>query len=66
MKRIICFLLVVVMLATLFVGCGGKFTCDICGEEKTGKKNEETLFGEKITYCNDCKDDLEELGNLFG
>ena len=66
MKRMICFLLVVVMLAALFVGCGAKFTCDLCGEEKSGKKYEDTIFGEKITYCKECKEGLEELGNLLG
>ena len=46
-----------VLLATVSIlsltGCG-KFTCDMCGEEKSGKKHEETLLGESITICDDC------------
>ena len=43
---------------------GGKFTCDICGQESSGKKYTEEIFGEKITYCKDCKEGLEALGEL--
>lgn len=65
MKKFVALLLVVVMMATMLCACSS-FECDLCGEEKSGKKYTENFLGEKITYCGDCKDDLEELGSLFG
>lgn len=65
MKKFVALLMLVIVVATLFCGCG-KFTCDICGEEKTGRKYTEEIMGEKISYCKDCKEDLEALGNMFG
>lgn len=52
MKRLISILLLVVVLATMLTACG-KFTCDMCGEEKTGKKHEESMLGESIVICDD-------------
>lgn len=58
-----------VLLATVSIlsltGCG-KFTCDMCGEEKSGKKHEETLLGESITICDDCYKALEEAADSLG
>ena len=65
MKRIICALLLVVVLATMLTACG-KFECDMCGEEKSGKKYEEDFFGEEIVICKDCYEDLEELAGGLG
>lgn len=65
MKRFVALLLVVVIMATMLCACGS-FTCDLCGEKKSGKKHTENFLGEKITYCNDCKEELEEFGNMFG
>ena len=65
MKKLICVVLLIAMMATLLTACG-VFECDICGESKFGAKHEETLFGETITYCQDCKEDLEELNDLLG
>ncbi|MCM1056469.1 MAG: hypothetical protein NC517_02535 [Firmicutes bacterium] len=45
--------------------CGKPFTCDLCGEEKTGKKYTETILGSEITYCQDCYKELKELGELL-
>ena len=69
MKKIIAMLLLVAMLATLLVACEDKFTCDNCNKEKSGKKNTTTFAGEEITYCNDCKDEVEtiiDMGNAMG
>ena len=63
-KRMLAILLAAMMILSL-AGCG-KFTCDLCGQEKSGKKHTETLFGQKITYCNDCYKELEELGDALG
>lgn len=57
-KKLSVFLLVVVMMSTL-AGCG-KFTCDACGKEKSGKKYTQEIAGEKITLCKDCKEELDE------
>ena len=65
MKKLICILLLVVVLASLFTACG-KFDCDLCGEEKTGKKHKEELYGESVVICDDCYDALETLANAFG
>ena len=60
MKKIISLLFVLVL--TLSLASCGVFECDLCGETKSGKKNTQKIFGEEITYCSDCKDDLMELG----
>ena len=62
-KKVIAALLATVTILS-FAGCG-KFTCDMCGEEKSGKKHEETILGETITICDDCYKDLEDLANLL-
>lgn len=63
-KKIIALLLTVTTVISL-TACGKPFTCDICQEEKTGKKYTETVLGEKVTYCQDCREDMEELINMF-
>ncbi len=63
-KKVMALLLTVFTVASL-TACGSPFTCDICGEEKTGKKYTETVLGEEITYCQDCYDDLKELGDML-
>ena len=65
MKRLICVLMLVAIMATMLTACG-KFKCDVCGEEKTGKKYERELLGEEIDICKDCYKELEELADAFG
>ena len=60
MKKLICIVLLVVVMATMLTACG-KFTCDFCGEEKTGKKYERELLGQEVDICKDCYEELEEL-----
>ena len=60
MKKIICSIVLILATMLCIVGCA-KFTCDICGEEKSGKQHEEEFLGEKIVYCDDCYKELEEL-----
>lgn len=64
MKKKASLLLMVTVAALALTACG-KFTCDICGEEKSGKQYKTEMFGEKIVYCSDCNDGLEALGSLF-
>lgn len=64
MKQLILSIISIVLLLTL-TGCG-KFTCNICGKEKSGKKYEEEMFGQKITICKDCYEDMQELAGMFG
>ena len=63
-KRIWALILVVIMALSL-TACGGKFTCDVCGKEKTGKSHSTELFGQKVLICDDCYESLGVLGNLF-
>lgn len=55
MKRFISIsLAVLALVSTLaFAGCG-KFTCDTCHQEKSGKKHTEEALGVKVTMCDDC------------
>ena len=64
MKKLISVLLLVSVLATLLTACG-KFECDLCGEEKSGKKYERELLGESIDICKDCYEELEELADAL-
>ena len=63
MKKKIVASMVTVAVVLSLTACGKAFKCDICGQEKTGKSYTETIFGEEVTYCKDCHDALEELGN---
>lgn len=62
-KKILAALLVAATILS-FSGCG-KFTCDLCGKEKTGKKYEETVLGATVTICGDCYEKLESLSGLL-
>lgn len=64
MKKMIRFAALLALVATLLCGCG-KFQCDLCGDEKSGKKYTGNLFGQEIVYCKECKEGLEALGNMF-
>ena len=68
MKKVISLILAAIMLFTLAVtlcSCE-KVECDLCGnEDYKNKMTVEEVFGEKIYYCKDCKEDLEALGDLF-
>lgn len=65
MKKIIALVLTGILAAGMLISCGAKFTCDFCGEEKSGKKYEKDLFGESVTICKDCQDGLNELADMF-
>lgn len=52
-------LVCVIAIAMSFTACG-KFECDLCGEEKSGRKYEGAFGTEN---CKDCYDELKELEN---
>ena len=68
MKKLICLALLVVVVLSLFTACG-KFTCDICQEEKSGEKHTKDVLGEEIVMCDDCytaaEDAADALSDLF-
>ncbi len=74
MKKFIAIALILVTVLALFTACGSKYTCDICGQEKTSGKNETTVDGETLVYCSDaeCKEAVDtikalaELAEAFG
>lgn len=63
-KKIVAILLAATTVLSL-TGCG-KFSCDICGQEKSGKKHTETMLGQEFTICNDCYKELENLAESLG
>lgn len=63
-KKLIALLLTVTTVISL-TACGKPFTCDLCGEEKTGKKYRETILGVEVIYCQDCYKELKELGDML-
>lgn len=60
MKKLISVLCVI---ATMFAltACG-KFTCDGCGQEKSGSGKKITIMGETGKVCDDCYDLLKQMG----
>ena len=60
MKKIILAVLVVASLMATLTACG-KFVCDTCGEEKSGKKHTQSLFGEEIVICDDCYEEIDDF-----
>ncbi|MBQ9806941.1 MAG: hypothetical protein IJW49_10615 [Clostridia bacterium] len=65
MKKIVIALLLLVALVATLASCG-TFVCDMCEEEKTGTQHEFEILGEKVVYCDDCAEELEELGEDLG
>ena len=65
MKKVIALVLALVALVATLASCGGKFTCDLCGEEKSGKQHTESILGQEIVYCDDCYEELEEIGKAI-
>ena len=69
MKKLVLLALTGIMAAGMLVSCG-KFTCDLCEEDKVGKKYKEEVFGYEATICKDCHEAYaevkESLADLFG
>ena len=65
MKKLICLLLIVVVLATMLTACGS-FTCDFCGEEGSGSGNTIKVLGEEGVLCDDCYDEWNSASSALG
>lgn len=67
MKKSLLLVLATVMAAISLTACGTPFTCDMCGEEKTGKQYISKPFGddEEIIICEDCYKEIMELRDEF-
>ena len=65
MKKVLCLIMTVIAMATMFTGCGSKFTCDLCDETKSGKKYEIELMGDEFVYCKDCYKNMKQIANMF-
>ena len=61
MKKTIAILKVSIMLMMVLTGCGKKAECYFCGEEK--RCNTKTIMGEKLDYCKDCEEEIEDFFN---
>lgn len=64
MKKKISVLLVAITAMLSLTACG-KFTCDMCGQEKVGKNHKIEILGEEIIICDDCKSAMEDVGNAL-
>jgi len=64
MKKKLAVLCMAVVTAMSLAACGS-FTCDGCGEEKSGSKHEVTLLDEKMVLCDDCYKDFKDLQEII-
>ena len=60
MKKKISLVLAMIMVSLSLTACG-KFTCDMCGQEKSGKNYSVEVMGEKASVCKECYDEIKEL-----
>ena len=65
MKKLLCILLILVAMTSLLAGCIGAFTCDLCGEDKFGIMHKGEIMGGEITYCDDCKEEIEKWEDML-
>ena len=65
MKKIILTAIAAVMLTASLTACGSTFTCEMCGEEKTGKSYtfQSSATGEDMTICEDCYNLVKDVMN---
>ena len=63
MKKKIATLVLVTLSVLALAACGAEpFTCDMCGEEKTGKSYKSTTE-EDMTVCEECYKMINDLFN---
>lgn len=59
-RKKLSWVLIAASLAGLLSGCGGTFVCDFCGKESSGKSYSSDVFGDKMTICSSCMDDINQ------
>ncbi|MBR3643240.1 MAG: hypothetical protein IKN57_07000 [Parasporobacterium sp.] len=64
MKKL--FLMILLSGALLLNACGGKFTCALCQQEKSGKRHKTSAYGIEITVCDDCYKTVDTLSKDLG
>lgn len=68
MRKKVSVLLLTVATVFSLTACG-KFTCDLCNEEKSGSSYKTTFMGVEMTVCKDCKKEIDaakkELNDMF-
>ncbi len=64
MKKLVAFILAVVILVTCFASCSKLAKCSICGDKGICKTEE--ILGQEINICTDCQKEIEKIGNIFG
>ncbi len=52
MKKIIAVISLLILILSL--SACGKFTCNICQEEKSGQKHTQKILGNDVNICKDC------------
>ena len=63
MKKCIAVLCLVVAMVTLLTACG-KFECEVCGYESTGKKYKRDIAGQEYICCETCNRKLEAVQGI--
>lgn len=60
MKKKTTILFMAIVMSFTLVACG-KFTCDLCGEEKSGKNYKTEVLGEEVVICKECHDEIQDF-----
>ena len=65
MKKVIAIALVTLTLGASLASCG-KFECDACHQESSGKPHSITYMGKKMEICDDCNAEYQEVIAAYG
>ena len=57
---------ILALAAAMSLTACGSFTCDFCGQQKSGHKYTVEILGEKGSICKECHEGLNQLKSLFG
>ena len=64
-KRYILLLAVFILAAMLLLTACGKYTCDLCGQEKSSTKHTTNIYGHKMTICDECYETMNSIGSMI-
>ena len=65
MKKVIAITLVTLTLGASLASCG-KFECDVCQKEASGKPHTVNYMGRTLDLCDECNEEYEEAVELYG